>query len=53
MGDQTLVVVGAVDPDGEPGFIILADRADVATGDRASGESLQDHKTCAAPAIGK
>jgi CDP-diacylglycerol pyrophosphatase len=53
MGDQTLVVVGAVGPDGEPGFVILADHADVATGDRASGESLQDHTSCAAPVIGK
>jgi CDP-diacylglycerol pyrophosphatase len=53
MGDQTLVVVGAVGADGEPGFVILADHADAATGDRAGGESLQDHATCAAPAIGK
>lgn len=53
MGDQTLVVVGTVGPDGEPGFVILADHADDATGDRASGESLQDHQTCAAPTIGK
>jgi CDP-diacylglycerol pyrophosphatase len=53
MGDQTLVVVGAVGPDGEPGFVILADHADAATGDTASGESLQDHETCAAPSIGK
>jgi CDP-diacylglycerol pyrophosphatase len=53
MGDQTLVVVGALSRDGEPGFVILTDRADAATGDLASGESLQDHTTCAAPAIGK
>jgi CDP-diacylglycerol pyrophosphatase len=53
MGDQTLVVVGAMGQDGEPRFVILADRADMATGDRANGESLQDHQTCAAPVIGK
>jgi CDP-diacylglycerol pyrophosphatase len=53
MGDQTLVVVGATGPDGEPGFVILADRADMATGDKAGGESLQDHQTCAAPTVGK
>lgn len=38
----TLVVAGATFADG-PGFILLADRADAATGDRASGEELQDH----------
>jgi CDP-diacylglycerol pyrophosphatase len=53
MGDQTLVVVGAMGPDGEPGFVVLADHVDAATGDRGSGESLQDHTSCAAPAIGK
>jgi CDP-diacylglycerol pyrophosphatase len=53
MGDQTLVVAGTVRPDGEPGFIVLADHADPATGDEASGESLQDHATCAAPTVGK
>jgi CDP-diacylglycerol pyrophosphatase len=53
MGDQTLVVVGTVGPNGEPGFVILADQADAATGDRGSGESLQDHTSCAAPVTGK
>lgn len=43
MGEQTLVVVGAKFADGSPGFIILTDRVDLATGDRASGEELQDH----------
>jgi CDP-diacylglycerol pyrophosphatase len=52
MGNQTLVVVGTTGPDG-PGFIVLADHADEATGDGAAGESLQDHQTCAAPTIGK
>lgn len=46
MGSQTLVVVGATLPDGQPGFVILNDQADAATGDRASGEELQDH-SCA------
>lgn len=53
MGDQTLVVVGAVGRDGNPGFIVLADRVDPATGDRAGGEALQDHAACAAPTVGK
>jgi CDP-diacylglycerol pyrophosphatase len=53
MGDQTLVVVGAVGSDGEPGFVILADRADAATGDMASGEALQDHASCTAPTLGE
>jgi len=43
MGHQTLVVTGIVLADGSPGFILLADHADPATGDRGSGEELQDH----------
>jgi CDP-diacylglycerol pyrophosphatase len=43
MGHQTLVVTGIVMPDGSPGFILLTDHADPATGDRGSGEELQDH----------
>jgi CDP-diacylglycerol pyrophosphatase len=43
MGKQTLVVLGATLPDGKPGFVILNDQTDAATGDRASGEELQDH----------
>jgi CDP-diacylglycerol pyrophosphatase len=46
MGDRTLVVVGAVAADGRPGFVILTDRADAATGDQAAGEELQDHDSC-------
>ena len=46
MGQQTLVVVGATLPDGKPGFVILTDEADLAAGDRGSGEELQDH-SCA------
>jgi CDP-diacylglycerol pyrophosphatase len=43
MGNQTLVVLGATLPDGKPGFVVLDDQTDAATGDRASGEELQDH----------
>jgi CDP-diacylglycerol pyrophosphatase len=43
MGYQTLVVLGATFPDGKPGFVVLNDHADIAAGDRASGEQLQDH----------
>jgi CDP-diacylglycerol pyrophosphatase len=45
MRDETLVVAGA-EFAGKPGFILLADKRDPATGDRAGGEELQDH-TCA------
>jgi CDP-diacylglycerol pyrophosphatase len=43
MDKQTLVVAGIVFADGKPGFVILSDEADAATGDRAAGEDLQDH----------
>jgi CDP-diacylglycerol pyrophosphatase len=43
MGEQTLVVVGAVFADGHPGFIVLTDHVDLAAGDKAAGEELQDH----------
>jgi CDP-diacylglycerol pyrophosphatase len=46
MAMHTLVVVGAVFPDGISGFVLLDDHADLAAGDRGSGEELQDH-TCA------
>lgn len=42
MGEQTLVVVGAEFAGGYPGFIILTDRVNLANGDHASGEELQD-----------
>jgi CDP-diacylglycerol pyrophosphatase len=45
MKDETVVVVGA-EFGGTPGFILLADKRDPASGDRAGGEELQDH-TCA------
>jgi|SRR5579862_8379278 len=44
MGDQTIVVAGAVLADGKPGFYILDDRADPARDDRGSGEELLDHE---------
>jgi CDP-diacylglycerol pyrophosphatase len=50
MGDRTLVVVGTVGAKGQPGFVVLADRADPAAGDLAEGEQLQDHTSC--PAAG-
>lgn len=43
MGEQTLVVVGAEFAGGRPGFVILTDHVDFASGDKASGEELQDH----------
>jgi CDP-diacylglycerol pyrophosphatase len=46
MAQQTLVVAGAVSHNGEPGFVLLADQADMATGDHASGAELEDH-SCA------
>jgi CDP-diacylglycerol pyrophosphatase len=46
MNRQTLVVVGAEFADGRPGFLLLADQVNLAIGDRAGGEELQDH-TCA------
>lgn len=46
MGNETLVVVGANLPGGAPGFVLLEDTANLAAGDRGSGEELQDH-SCA------
>jgi len=43
MGAWTVALVGAVAPSGEPGFYLLADRANPRGGDRGSSESLQDH----------
>jgi CDP-diacylglycerol pyrophosphatase len=42
MGSYTLVVAG-MQFGGQPGFVILEDKADVARGDLGSGEELQDH----------
>jgi len=44
LGDETIVVAGAVLDDGKPGFYILDDHANVAEGDRGSGEELLDHQ---------
>ena len=46
MAARTLVVVGTVGADGRPGFVILTDRADPASGNLAGGEELQDHEAC-------
>ena len=46
MGAWTLALIGGVRRDGQPGFYLLADRADPRTGDPGSAEELQDH-TCA------
>ncbi len=46
LGLHTLVLVGANFADGREGFVLLDDYADLAAGDRASGEQLQDH-SCA------
>jgi CDP-diacylglycerol pyrophosphatase len=50
MSRRTLVVVGSP---GGSGFVVLAGQADAAAGDEGSGEDLQDHALCAAPAAGK
>lgn len=49
MGSYTLVVVGADSVGGQPGFVVLADRADGEAGDVAGGEQLQDHGYCPPP----
>jgi CDP-diacylglycerol pyrophosphatase len=43
MGHHTLVVVGMRFAHHVPGFIVLDDQADLARGDNAGGEELQDH----------
>lgn len=43
MGHYTLVVAGMTFADHRPGFVVLADHADPAQGDKAGGEELQDH----------
>ena len=43
IGMHTLVLVGANFTDGSSGFVLLDDYANLAAGDRASGEQLQDH----------
>jgi CDP-diacylglycerol pyrophosphatase len=46
---ETLVVVGSYLPDGKPGFVLLASRADPAAGNPGAGEELQDHAACPPP----
>ncbi|WP_036665980.1 CDP-diacylglycerol diphosphatase [Paludibacterium yongneupense] len=43
MGRYTLAMLATTFADGRQGFVLLADRADPASGDRASAEELQDH----------
>jgi CDP-diacylglycerol pyrophosphatase len=43
MGAYALAAVGAVFPGGQPGFILLAHRADLSRGDRGLGDGLLDH----------
>lgn len=49
MALYNVVVVGAGDVDGQPGFVILANRADGSNGPVAGGELLQDHGSCPPP----
>lgn len=48
MAAWTLVLAGATLEGGQPGFVLLAGRADPAHGDFASGEELQDHECAVA-----
>jgi len=50
MGAETLIAVGATFEDGEPGFYLLAGRADIAAGNRGAAEELQDHSCAVARA---
>jgi CDP-diacylglycerol pyrophosphatase len=43
IGNWSLVVAGQTGPSGAPGFVLLATRLDLAAGNKASGEELQDH----------
>jgi len=50
MSVHNLVVVGADDIEGQPGFIVLASHADTdAAQQPPAGEQLQDHDSCPAP----
>ena len=44
MGSETLVVIGAVFADGQPGFWLLSDRSNLALLDKGHGEELLDHR---------
>jgi CDP-diacylglycerol pyrophosphatase len=43
MGEQSLVVVGAIFADGQEGFYLLADQVEAAEATSGWGEELQDH----------
>jgi CDP-diacylglycerol pyrophosphatase len=45
MGEHTLAVIGANFTDSRPGFVLVADRANPAVGDRADGTEMQA-RTC-------
>ena len=47
MPRETLIVAGMTFAGGKPGFVLLADRADLAHGNQGAGEELLDHG-CAA-----
>jgi CDP-diacylglycerol pyrophosphatase len=49
MGPRTLFAMGVHLADGSPGFVLLSDRADPATGNLAESEELQDHDVCPPP----
>jgi CDP-diacylglycerol pyrophosphatase len=44
MGRETLVVIGEVFAGGQPGFVLLSDRADLISLDEGHGEALLDHE---------
>ena len=44
MGQETLVILGASRPNGQPGFVMLSDNVDAASHDLAAGEELLDHE---------
>ncbi len=50
MGEHTLVVVGETFPKDGLGFVLLDGKANPATGNRGSGEDLQDHSCAVATA---
>jgi CDP-diacylglycerol pyrophosphatase len=43
MASHTLVLAGVTVAPDQPGLVLLDDKADLPAGDRASGETLQDH----------
>lgn len=49
MGAWTLALVGGESRRGQPGFYLLAGRADPASGDPGSAEALQDHACASVP----